>query len=154
MSVNNKESNIIPIPDNISFNPQQVNSPTNRVIIKENDQDGGTMKSENNFITSKDLKNMEEKTDLKLEKINSEIDGKFNTLNATINGNFNSIDNKFDLVNSKFDNLEKNIENMFLKSKNETLEREKKETKETRRWIVGTGIAVIGLVFTLIKFFV
>lgn len=91
---------------------------------------------ENKYITEKDLSNLEEKTDLKLQNISDKIE------------------NNFKLVDEKFNTLETNISKMFLEQKNEQLERDKKESKETRRWIVGTGIAVIGLLFTLLKFFV
>ncbi len=57
-----------------------------------------------------------------------------------------ALESKF---NNKFDLHEKNLEILFLKER----EFHRKNKVESIKWIVGTGIAVIGLIFTYLKFF-
>ncbi|HDR6285598.1 TPA: hypothetical protein QCU33_001541 [Bacillus cereus] len=66
------------------------------------------------------------------------------------------LDNLKDQLNNSLKLTDKNIEVMFLKER----EYHNKNKKESVRWIVGTGIAVIGtiltitgLIFTYLRFF-
>ena len=94
--------------------------------------------SSNEFVTQKDLDNLEEKIDLKMENIQTKMDAEFK------------------LTNSKIDNLPTIIENMILrKSADEKKEREQ-ERKNDRKWIIGITItiglfAIKELLFPLIQ---
>jgi hypothetical protein len=82
----------------------------NRKITDNNGGDG----SMGDYATLKDLKNLEDK------------------------------------INLKFEMTEKNIKIMFLEER----EFQRKNKNEAIKWIIGTGIAIIGLTFTFIRFFV
>ena len=94
--------------------------------------------SSNEFVTQKDLDNLEEKIDLKMENIQTKMDAEFK------------------LTNSKIDNLPIIIENIILrKSADEKKEREQ-ERKNDRKWIIGITItiglfAIKELLFPLIQ---
>ncbi|MCU4843720.1 hypothetical protein OB992_07035 [Bacillus cereus] len=60
------------------------------------------------------------------------------------------LDNLKDQLNNSLKLTDKNIELMFLKER----EYHNKNKKESVRWIVGTGIAVTGIILTFIKLFV
>jgi hypothetical protein len=53
-------------------------------------------------------------------------------------------------INFKFEMTEKNIKMMFLEER----EFQRKNKNEAIKWIIGTGIAIVGLTFTYIRFFV
>lgn len=89
--------------------------------------------SDNNYVTHKDLNHLEEKTNLKLENIKTELKGEFTNLETKMDG--------------KFSNLDEKLEKMFLQQKIEIA----KERRETNKWIIGTGIAIIAAVTAIIR---
>ncbi|WP_144466587.1 hypothetical protein [Bacillus nitratireducens] len=59
------------------------------------------------------------------------------------------LDNLKDQLNNSLKLTEKNIQLMF----HEEREYHRKNKNESIKWIVGTGIGVVGLIFTYLKFF-
>lgn len=95
-------------------------------------QEGGNNMSSNEFVTQKDLDNLEEKIDLKMENIQAKMDAEFRS------------------INSKIDNLPTIFENMLLKNEKE----QEIKRKETNRYIWGTLIlGTIGVVISVASLF-
>ncbi|MFJ8529987.1 hypothetical protein [Bacillus sp. NPDC094106] len=59
------------------------------------------------------------------------------------------LDNLKEQLNTSLKLTEKNIQLMF----HEEREYHRKNKNESIKWIVGTGIAVVGLIFTYLRFF-
>ncbi|MGN7195651.1 hypothetical protein CQZ94_11045 [Bacillus sp. MYb209] len=110
-----------------------------------------------NFATLKDLEHVEEKMSSKLENLEEKMSSKLENLEEKIGSKLENLEEK---MGSKLENLEekmdhklelteKNIEIMFLKER----EYHRKNKIDSIKWIVGTGIGIVGLVFTYLKFF-
>lgn len=92
------------------------------------DKEGSNNMKYNEFITQKDLDNLEEKIDLKMENIQAKMDAEFRS------------------INSKIDNLPTIFENMLLKNEKE----QEIKRKETNRYIWGTLIlGTIGVIISV-----
>lgn len=113
---------------------KELNEYRNQKLPKK-DGGGGGM---DDVATLKDLKNLEEKINLRFESVDLKFEASKDNINM-----------KFDSIDLKFDAQEKHIKNMFLEER----EAQRKYKVESIKWTVGTGIAVTGLVFTMIKFF-
>ncbi|PRT14495.1 hypothetical protein C6353_23945 [Bacillus toyonensis] len=121
-----------------------------------------------NFATLKDLEHVEEKMSSKLENLEEKIGSKLENLEEKMGSKLENLEEKIgsklenleEKMGSKLENLEekmdhklelteKNIEIMFLKER----EYHRKNKIDSIKWIVGTGIGIVGLVFTYLKFF-
>lgn len=87
--------------------------------------------ADNDFVSQKELDQLEDKIDLKITTAIQPIEGKIDNLETNIDGKFNT--------------LEARIETMLLKQKEEI----SKDRKENIKWIVGTAIALVGAVLAI-----
>ncbi|MDR4983592.1 hypothetical protein RGU74_07720 [Bacillus cereus] len=99
-----------------------------------------------NFATLKDLEHVEEKMSSKLENLEEKMSSKLEILEEKMGSKLENLEEKMD---HKLELTEKNIEIMFLKER----EYHRKNKIDSIKWIVGTGIGIVGLVFTYLKFF-
>lgn len=90
-------------------------------IIKPEDNNFGGKNMDNQYATKEELKTLEAK-----------IDGKFDTLNATVQGGFARMDEKFNTQDAKIDSKLEKLKLSQIK------------------WFIGTTIAIVGLVSTII----
>lgn len=96
------------------------------------------------YVTEKDLSQLEEKIDLKIQNAVQPLEGKIDNLQTSING--------------KFDTLEQKLENMFLlqkiEIKSEFEEKQKEDKKEKRNILIAviTGIVVPIVLFVISLF--
>lgn len=118
-------NNIVDLNKSEKFRGQQLPPLHERGIIKENEVEGNTM--EKNFITEKDLRLSEEKTDLKLKNLEDRMDANFKNLN-------DKIDSKAELIVSE---MEKLIMSQQIKSN--------EESKKDRKWLVGIVISLVAI---------
>ncbi|MBT2696334.1 hypothetical protein J7E79_02645 [Bacillus sp. ISL-40] len=110
------------------------NPSTNRNVETNTDERVSRM-NENEQVTQRDLNHLEEKTNLKLENLKTEIKGEITNLNTSIDGKFNT--------------LEQKMERMFLQQKIDI----STERKENIKWIVGTGLAIVGTIAAILALF-
>lgn len=124
------------------------NGPTNNVNShNETNNDGRLLRmQENEFVTQRDLNHLEEKTNLKLENLKTEIKGEFTNLETKMDGKFVNLETKMD---GKFNTLDEKLERMFLQQKIDMTN----ERKENIKWIVGTGLGVIGTIAAILALF-
>lgn len=109
-----------------------VQKPNNVIVLNAKKQEktsvrlGGSSEMDNhNFVTQKDLNNLEEKTDLKLELINNKIDNGFNNISEKIDLNSTKL-----LTDVKLLLSEQEIKN-------------KKEAESSKRWLIGIAVSII-----------
>lgn len=103
----------------------------------------------NDFVTQRDLEHLEEKTNMKIENMKTELKSELNNLDVRIDTKFANVDSKFVEINGKFETLNEKLERMFLQQKIDTAN----ERKENIKWIIGTGLAVIGAVAAIVALF-
>jgi|GEM_PF-6725883 len=96
---------------------------------------------ENKYITEKDLRHSEEKTELKLQQVDSKIDSMTTILN-------NKIDSSSQNIIAKIDIMKSELENTLLKQEAAA----KKEAESNKKWLI--GIAVTIGIFIIKEFFI
>ncbi|MDO8156057.1 hypothetical protein FKQ51_01445 [Bacillus toyonensis] len=97
--------------------------------------------------TSSKLERLEEKTSSKLERLEEKTSSKLERLEEKTSSQLERLEEK---MIAKLELTEKNIELMFSKER----EYHRKNKSDSKKWIVGTGIGVTGLILTFIKLFV
>lgn len=141
MEVSMKESKIVQLDDHILERAKQITPVSiEHGILKQNRSGGITM--ENKYVTEKDLRHSEEKTELKLQQVDTKIETMTTILNNKIDLSTQNIIANMDIMkvelSSKTDQTKNELEKLLLEQKVAAT----KEAAANRRWLIGIAVTI------------
>lgn len=142
-----------PLPINAKTVPWNRQAFQNSNSVKTDIQNDATLKSADPDNPEGGDGNMTERyaTKDELKTLETKIDGQFNTLSARHEGRFDALDEKFNTMDERFKTLNVTISEGFKTSKAEDEARMAKLESKQSKWFIGTAIAIIAIVVTLVQ---